>query len=215
MRLELSQYPLICRGEAGGVAGRWVKYCSKKEKAASNPKPSALPEWVLCWELGTVLPPVQSTWVVVEIIQEKALCLCQFRDASLTTRTEPVAAVKYCWRVVTGWLGTGSIFVHSSGAYLGNVDWIWWRIKLGLVFSCDSVKAGMGSTSRVIQKPLRWVSRVMGYWVGVRFSVGWWLGSTNVGMFGSGEDIAPLDCEVPVLWFDWCWDQECGSMCGM
>jgi len=95
MSVELLQHPWMCGGVDSGFSGRWLKYISKKVRATSSPKPSAL-------LVPRMVPlPVHNMVVVIEIIQKKELHFWELRDMLLTTSNDPVAAVKYCWRVVS------------------------------------------------------------------------------------------------------------------
>ena len=67
-------------------------YISRNKKVASMPKPLALPEYASFIGPGTVPFPVHSSWLVVAIIQEKAPCFWELREALLTiiTGLEPM-----------------------------------------------------------------------------------------------------------------------------
>jgi len=67
-------------------------YILRNVKVVSTPKPSALLEYASFIGPGTVPFPVHSSWLVVAIIQEKALCFWELREVLLTiiTGLEPM-----------------------------------------------------------------------------------------------------------------------------
>jgi len=91
MSPKLSQCPWIV-GRLFMLVAVILLYISRNVKAASTPKPSALPEYASLIGPGTVPLPVHSSWSVVAIIQEKAPCFWELREVSLTiiTGLEPM-----------------------------------------------------------------------------------------------------------------------------